>query len=251
MIIAIHKFYLFVHFFVCFCLSIYSSDGSHIKGLVINLFATFWPELLRIEGFMQEFITPIVKMSKGKGNNEKVKRFYSIPDFEEWLDKNNNGYGWTQKYYKGLGTSTSLEAREYFSNLDKHQIEFKYSGKDCDKAIRKAYNKGVGKADIRKEWLAEYDPETSYLDQTQGFLTYQDFINKELILFSIASTVRAIPSLIDGLKPGQRKILYVCFKRHLVKEIKTAQLAGLRKKYIFCLYNCFCYYYIIGIILDL
>lgn len=27
--------------------------------------------------------------------------------------------------------------------------------------------------------------------------------------------------MVDGLKPGQRKILYGCFKRNLVKEIKA------------------------------
>ncbi len=51
-------------------------------------------------------------------------------------------------------------------------------------------------------------------------------VTQELILFSVASNLRAIPSIIDGLKPGQRKILYSCFKRNLVKEVKVAQLAG-------------------------
>lgn len=53
-----------------------------------------------------------------------------------------------------------------------------------------------------------------------------DFINKELILFSMADNIRSIPSVADGLKPGQRKVLFGCFKRKLVKEIKVAQLAG-------------------------
>lgn len=57
-------------------------------------------------------------------------------------------------------------------------------------------------------------------------ITYSDFVNKELILFSIASNTRAIPSVVDGFKPGQRKILYSCFKRNLKSEIKVAQLAG-------------------------
>jgi DNA topoisomerase-2 len=36
-------------------------DGSHIKGLVLNFIHHFWPSLLKIPGFMLEFITPIVK----------------------------------------------------------------------------------------------------------------------------------------------------------------------------------------------
>jgi DNA topoisomerase II len=31
---------------------------------------------------------------------------------------------------------------------------------------------------------------------------------------------------VDGFKPGQRKILFACFKRKLKSEIKVAQLAG-------------------------
>lgn len=51
-------------------------------------------------------------------------------------------------------------------------------------------------------------------------------MNKELIQFSIADCSRSIPCLCDGLKPGQRKILFACFKRKLKGEIKVAQLSG-------------------------
>lgn len=51
-------------------------------------------------------------------------------------------------------------------------------------------------------------------------------MNKELILFSNADNERSIPSVVDGLKPGQRKVLFTCFKRNDRKEIKVAQLAG-------------------------
>lgn len=44
---------------------------------------------------------------------------------------------------------------------------------------------------------------------------------QELILFSRADLERSIPSVVDGLKPGQRKILYCCFKRNLKKDIKV------------------------------
>lgn len=64
------------------------------------------------------------------------------------------------------------------------------------------------------------------MDYQAETIRYADFINKELIHFSIADCERSIPSVVDGLKPGQRKILYSCFKRNLKKEIKVAQLAG-------------------------
>ena len=38
-------------------------DGSHIKGLIMNYFHTFYPSLLRVPGFLIEFITPVIKVS--------------------------------------------------------------------------------------------------------------------------------------------------------------------------------------------
>lgn len=56
------------------------NDGSHIKGLVINFFETFWPSLCKIKGFLKEFITPIVKCKKG--NNSLT--FYSQVEYKKW-----------------------------------------------------------------------------------------------------------------------------------------------------------------------
>ena len=99
-------------------------DGSHIKGLLINFIHYNWPGLLRLP-FLEEFITPIVKVSKGK-NDEKTLSFYSIPEFSEWKQATPNWNTWTVKYYKGLGTSTSKEAKEYFTNMLRHRIKFSY-----------------------------------------------------------------------------------------------------------------------------
>ncbi len=57
-------------------------------------------------------------------------------------------------------------------------------------------------------------------------MSYSDFINKELVLFSNTDNERSIPSLMDGFKPGHRKVMFTCFKRDIKKEIKVAQLAG-------------------------
>ena len=53
-------------------------------------------------------------------------------------------------------------------------------------------------------------------------IPFSDFINKELILFSMADNVRSIPSVVDGLKPGQRKVMWACFKRKLKGEVKVS-----------------------------
>ncbi|PWN44138.1 putative DNA topoisomerase II [Ceraceosorus guamensis] len=194
-------------------------DGSHIKGLIINFLDHFYPSLLKQAGFLIEFITPIVKCTKGK----QEKSFFTIPEYERWKEENADGKGWVIKYYKGLGTSSSQDAKKYFRAMDKHMLPFD-AMQDSDRAlIDLAFNKK--KADDRKEWLRQFRPGT-YLDHNIDSVPLADFVNKELILFSMADNVRSIPSLVDGLKPGQRKVMFGCFKRKLKGEIKVAQLGG-------------------------
>lgn len=66
----------------------------------------------------------------------------------------------------------------------------------------------------------------TFLDHRLEEIPYSEFINKELILFSMADNIRSIPSVADGLKPGQRKVIWGTFKRNMKKEIKVAQLVG-------------------------
>lgn len=195
-------------------------DGSHIKGLIINFIHHFWPDLIRSNNFLKEFVTPIIKVSKGNA----IHTFFTVNDFKAWAEARVDQIkGWRVKYYKGLGTSDDKEAKEYFSNIEIHKINFKYDNAEDDEAVDLAFNKK--KADSRKEWLSHFDPNV-FVDHKVKVLRYYDFIHKELIQFSIANNHRAIPNLLDGLKTGQRKILFACFKRKLTKEIKVAQLSG-------------------------
>lgn len=194
-------------------------DGSHIKGLIINFLDHFYPSLLKIPGFLVEFITPIVKCTKGK----QELSFFTIPEYMTWKEQHNNGKGWRIKYFKGLGTSDSQDAKKYFRAMDKHMLPFDVT-KDGDRElIDLAFNKK--KADDRKEWLRQFRPGT-YLDHNIDTIPYADFINKELILFSMADNLRSIPSAVDGLKPGQRKVIFGTFNRRGDGEIKVAQLVG-------------------------
>ncbi|CAE8691232.1 unnamed protein product [Polarella glacialis] len=194
-------------------------DGSHIKGLIINFIQNWFPSLLRVPGFLKEFVTPIVKMSRG----EETITFFTVPEYEEWKQANNDGHGWKCKYYKGLGTSTSAEAKEYFSEMAKHEIQFTYSGEKEDDLIDMAFNSK--RADDRKAWISACE-EGTFVDHAQPDLSYTDFIEKELVLFAKYDVVRAIPNMVDGLKPGQRKVLFGAFKKKISGEIKVAQLSG-------------------------
>ena len=190
-------------------------DGSHIKGLVMNVFHHMWPSLLEL-GYITSMITPIVKVSLKK----KIKSFYTLKEYQDWLDKTKNSKSWKTKYYKGLGTSSASEAREYFSNMKLNN--YIYTDDTNDK-MSLAFSKD--KSDSRKQWLYSFD-ENVILDHNTKDISIPDFIDRELIHFSNSDTLRSIGSLYDGLKPSQRKILYSCFKRKLYSEIRVAQLAG-------------------------
>ena len=200
-------------------------DGSHIKGLLINYFEHNFPSLIKNNNFIVSLATPIVKVWKEKGGKKTgLKNFYDLPTYEKWLSNNNNGKGWKNKYYKGLGTSTKVEAKEYFQNPK--ILEFIWDD-DASETIDMAFNKS--RADDRKDWLNNYMSNTDeqvLVDVNNPKISYTEFINKELVLFSLYDNKRSLPNVIDGLKPGQRKILFSCFKRNLTKEIKVAQLAG-------------------------
>ncbi|GAB7354952.1 hypothetical protein MBLNU459_g5568t1 [Dothideomycetes sp. NU459] len=200
-------------------------DGSHIKGLLINFLQVQFPSLLKLPGFLLEFITPIVKVWKGDPKFPKMKRdFFTMPEYEAWKLEPSHQKGWDHKYYKGLGTSDTRDAEIYFSDLDKHLKEFHTMQEHEAQLIDLAFSKK--KADDRKMWLQNFVPGT-YLDMSgKEKISYDDFINKELILFSMADNFRSIPSLVDGFKPGQRKVLYTALRRNLKKDIKVVELAG-------------------------
>jgi DNA gyrase/topoisomerase IV subunit B len=194
-----------------------NTDGSHIKGLLFNLFHTLWPSLITNDGFTSSLLTPIVKAKKGS----ECIQFYSLTDYENWKTDITNIKSWNIKYYKGLGTSDSKEAKEYFKEMKK--IEYKWDD-ESNECIDLAFNKK--RADDRKAWLSEYN-RNNILDYTNMNVTYPEFIHKDLIHFSNYDIERSIPSMIDGLKTSQRKILYSCFKRNLIdKEIRVSQLAA-------------------------
>uniref|UniRef100_A0A6C0EQF9 DNA topoisomerase (ATP-hydrolyzing) n=1 Tax=viral metagenome TaxID=1070528 RepID=A0A6C0EQF9_9ZZZZ len=191
-------------------------DGSHIKGLGINLFQSEWSSLVEIPGFIGFMNTPILKAKKGTTEIN----FYNDGEYEEWREGNDTK-GWKIKYYKGLGTSTGKEFREYFEK--KKIVGFEFNGKKSTDAIDMVFNKK--RADDRKVWLGNYKRE-SYLDTNKLNVSYEEFIDRELIHFSKYDCDRSIPNLMDGLKISLRKILYSAFKKNLTTEIKVSQLSG-------------------------
>ncbi len=189
-------------------------DGFHISGLIINYFHYFWPKLIE-RGFLSFCITPIVKVYKGKDTLE----FFTLNSYEEWL-KNAKGQFRT-KYFKGLGTSTAAEAREALKDIDNKLITFERD-QQCDETVSLAFNNK--RANDRKTWLMDaYDPDAN-IDRNERIVTVSDFINYELSHFSTDDCARSLPNIMDGLKPSQRKIMYVALKHAVKNEMKVGQL---------------------------
>lgn len=193
-------------------------DGFHIKGLLLNFFHCFWPGLVVDESFVTCLRTPVVKATKGS----KQVSFYTVPEYTTWAARHK---GWKIKYYKGLGTSSSAEAKECFAQRDTKTLEYRATSDDCDRAVRLAFQKDL--ADNRKVWIQEKSGGNIVPVATeQKSMTVADFVDQELILFSIEDCERSIPSVVDGFKPSQRKVLYGTMLKNTNEEIKVDQLRG-------------------------
>ena len=190
-------------------------DGSHIKGLCINLFHSEWASLIKIPGFISFMNTPILRAKKGS----QTVVFYNEGEYASWK-RGQETQGWTIKYFKGLGTSTSAEFKEYFAH--KKIVDF-HAGELTDDTIDKIFNKK--RPDDRKSWLEKYD-KTVFLNTSRPNVLYEEFIDQEMIHFSTYDCARSIPNMVDGLKTSLRKILFSAFKRRLTSEIKVAQFSG-------------------------
>ena len=188
-------------------------DGSHIKGLVINMFECFWPSLLDL-GYIVAMVTPVIKANKNW--------FFTEDEFRSSSHSNSKNV----KYYKGLGTSTSAEAKEYFKMLDKLTVRF-----NADSSVKDSVALAFAKDRVadRKTWLYNYMSLDSKPCVRYGHinnLSVTDFVQKDLVKFSEEDIKRSIPHLMDGLKPSQRKVIFACLKKNLEKDITVAQLAG-------------------------
>ena len=185
-------------------------DGFHIRGLVMSIFSSHWKELLNIPGFIQVMKTPLVKAFQGK---RFIKEFFNEQEAIKYQETHPN---YRYKYYKGLGTSTSAEAKEYFKNLSRYQFDI--SGDPI--VLKRAY----GEDSVFRKELSSVPPIISDGN------TYDEFVRGPYATYVRADNSRKIPSCSDGLKIVQRKILYTFIKKKYKTEQKVAQMAGIIAK---------------------
>lgn len=202
---------------------VHNTDGFHIKGLVMNMFHSEWPELVYREKFLTCFATPIIRMFKKEETDDNRIEFYSLSEYENYI-KENGENGYKSKYYKGLGTTRGVLAKKDFNDFENKLFFYESSDNSkTNKAIELAFKKNL--ANKRKDWLKSYDRD-DILEYSNRTVIYDDFVNKELKHFSNYDNVRSIPSLIDGLKPSQRKILYIALKKYSNNTARVSTVAS-------------------------
>ena len=190
-------------------------DGSHIKGLVLNMFHVYWPQLIDL-GFVVSMVTPVIKAGK---------TWYFTEEAFRAAMQGQSAPPTGTKYYKGLGTSTSAEAKEYFKQIDRLTVAFSADPK-LGESMTLAFSKAL--ADDRKVWLTNHmakPPPGIPYGQVKA-LSVTDFVHRDLANFSAEDIKRSIPHVADGLKPSQRKVIYACLKKNLTTDMKVAQLSG-------------------------
>lgn len=199
------------------------ADGSHIKGLVINAFEALWPKLLyQNPGYISLFSTPIVKI-RTHGSKEVIS-FYSSKEYHRW-QRANPTVRYTAKYYKGLGTSTTAEGKEYFQNMEQNVMKLTVEIKD-KRLLDSVFDSQ--EVEWRKEWMTKANAFTGDIDidRSKSQLSISDFVHKEMVHFALLGNARALAHSVDGLKPSQRKILWALLKRSSTESAKVAQLSG-------------------------
>ncbi len=196
------------------------TDGLHIAGLILNFFHSLFPSLFYRESpFIVCMKTPIIMVYRGVKTSNP---YYTLEEYKDSKNPQNARV----KYFKGLGSWSGDEAKDSFA---KKMVEFKLTS-STDEAMLKVFSNK--QSDDRKKWLETYNPKEviTFGDKSANIpMCIEEFIDKEMIKFSIDDCKRSIPSMLDGMKESQRKILYAVFLKglkHTGATMKVAQLAG-------------------------
>lgn len=197
-------------------------DGSSIMGLVINFFYKHFKSLLMLDDFFYEFVTPVVNVYRRPyvpSKSAPIAMYYSLIDFKRQAP---DGY---VKYIKGLGGNSDLDIKEYFTHFNDHLIHIDCL--DAEEHMKLAYAKDM--EDARKEMITKVNDESVLVRTPHQPITFNDFCDIDLALASYDTCERCIPSVVDGLKPSQRKVLYTFFKmshKAASEPRKVFQLTG-------------------------
>lgn len=207
-------------------------DGSAIMGLVINFFYQRFRSLMELPDFFYEFITPVVNVYQcpyqPKSSYPKLM-FFSLNDFAR--DSKNSKILKSDycKYIKGLGGNSDRDIEVYFAHFDDYLIHIDCTDDETNNYIDLAYSSVQGFTDKRKDWIAGVNEESYLPREKGGEISFNDFCTIDLALAGYDTCERSIPSVVDGLKPSQRKVMYTFFnmsQKAASTSTKVFQITG-------------------------
>ena len=206
------------------CMKDADSDGADIMGLIMNFFETKFKSLTQLEGFFNEFITPMIQVR----DDDKRYDFYNEVQYKQFMEAAKFKAKPQIRFLKGLASNKKDDITNYFNHYTSNTINILFDNK-FEESLDKAFNDK--RANDRKVWMEQITPDT-HLPREVGIpIHVDDFIDRELVMYSMDACVRSIPSIIDGLKPVQRKILHTLFNdpsipRNKNSEIKVYEFVG-------------------------
>jgi len=192
-------------------------DGYHIQGLLFNMVRDLFPSLFKRKGFISVGHTPLIKLA-GAPKQYADNVFYSVGEYEEWRDSHPS-VKHTIKYFKGLGSNSDKDIISAFKMLKSNV--YKYDDK-ADRFMALAFDRHH--EDNRKQWISTYNRALveKYVENDSISL----FINTYLMTYNLELVARSIPSICDGLKPSQRKILFTAMHMPAKKCIPSSSFIG-------------------------
>ncbi len=189
------------------------TDGFHISGLVMNFFHSLFPTLFYRPGFLASMFTPIMNLYP---SSSPPQRFYNLAEAQAALaslPKNT-----PVKYLKGLGSSNDDDIRQTFGKV---VCTYTITSKETvTREMEKVFHDKL--AEQRKAWLQNFDPSQTFVATSAPF---EDFLNIEMIKYSMDDCMRNLPNVYDGLKQSQRKILFAFLQKGSEMK-KVSQWAG-------------------------
>lgn len=119
-------------------------DGDDIFTLNVNMFYTFWPELLREGTIIYRLMAPNIVAFKGK---DRVH----FKDKKEYDKMRSKLRGYSIEYMKGLGSMEPEDWKMILKDIDRYLIPIEDDG-NLAEVLDLLFNKA--RADDRKEWLS-------------------------------------------------------------------------------------------------
>lgn len=168
-------------------------DGDHIAALLINTLYHIYKEKLS-ELPVYIFRTPVIRVSKKK---KKIVDFLYREDFA-MSEYNNSKY--EIQYFKGLASYSKTDIQEFFDNIETHLLRLLPFDEDDIKSLLISFDtKYVAE---RRDWInTPTEPKT-----IKNAIKLKDFVDHFLKKFAEEDCRRSILSMMDGLKPVNRKL---------------------------------------------